>query len=762
MDKLNFWLLDYWYHVEFGHPTVYLSGFLDNGERVILRDEHHRPYFFVRLNKGETPDLDYSHEDIKYVKLKEDTFKRRWFMQVFGQVPDEIPSMAESVRDHGLKTYANDLYFSIVYTKDKGFVPCSWQKVYGIIEDEHELDGFTEFTIDVFKVIPYSDTPPKLYPISLDIECYNPLFGMPDSRVNPIIVMGLKANDKQKVFKAPTTGDSRRWDRLLLPLACDWCIDYHPDLYGTYNGNDFDWDYISDRSSIIGSAFDLGWNGAVPRRTEYSTISIEGYPAIDVYGYAWETGSKRKTQYRVHEWMAKNKMVPKRKYYEIDRDHIAYMWDNSQEDEVIQHCESDITCSHDILTSVLPFAIELSRVSNVPIDQCLSVSEKTLIENYLYRWADKLGYVIPNTVERELEGSKGAIVLSPVAGIHHNVVVFDFKSMHPNIAVKNNISFETYQNGEWLKEPKGLFTYAVENLIREVGEAKKKFKTKYTTKYAGEVQAIKRIARAASPHGYLGGRYARWYSYEAKVQQLKIVRKVALKTIFLLRRHGFNVIYGDTDSMFVPFKTIDKGRIERVMSLIQKEVGMEVDYEVYNKIFFTEAKKKYIYLDKNDEINFVGFETARGDWSPIATRTQTKIANIVIRQEDPEKALRYAILVVKTIKNNPIEDFIISKRLSKSLEKYEGNLSHVEVAKRKGTDISGAVEYVIGQGNVRRPQSERARHISEVKSLADLDMDYYVNNQVIAAAGRILGYFIPDFAERIKESTKGYKVFEVA
>jgi DNA polymerase I len=737
LEIFRFWLLDIWYEVHNNKPIVYLSGFDDTGQKVILADDSQRPFFFAKTFKH-TPTDEY---------LKENSFKPKRFQRIYTQLPGQVPEEASYYRDDDCQTYSNDIYFTVVYSIEKGFVPCSWHDVkFEYVGDKSHLDfGFTIIQCRVKRATTIKGDPPKLSPLTLDIECYNPDGGMPNADVDPIIVMGLKTDKEQTVLKAKSETDFR-----LLDDTVGFCLEQNPNAYITYNGNDFDWDYITTRCDVNGLDFPIGFDASSPFRTEYGTIGVNAHPAIDVYGYARHVGSKRKTLYRVHEWMHKNKMVPERKYYEIDRNRIAYMWDNGQQEEVLKHCESDITCAHDIAKAVIPFAIALSRISKVPIDQCLSVPEKVLEEHYLFRIAHKNGYIIPNSDDHGEYPTKGAVVLPPVKGLHHNVAVFDFKSMHPNLAVKNNISFETYANGKWIPEPKGMMTIAMEELLEDLAEAKKQFKTKYSSKYSGEIQAIKTITRAMCPHAYLGYRYARWYSRIAKEEHLRIVRKTLFKTTSFLRSKGLKVIYGDTDSLFVPMKSNNENLRKAICRLILNHTGMEADSEFYSKVFFTEAKKKYIYLDESGEIHFVGFENARGDWSPLATRTQDKVAKIVMREEDIDKAVKFTSLMLQSLPHRPLKDFVIMKHLSKPIEEYAGTHAHVEIAKRHGVEIDGAIEYVVVNGDPKSSLASRARHPSEVKSLQELDLRYYRENQIKAAAGRILSYFVEGFDKKVK------------
>jgi DNA polymerase I len=678
-ETLDFWLLDLWYIPEDGIPVVYLSGFLGSGEKVVLRDSTFKPHFFtdMKTNRGEL------------VRLRENSFKRKPFWKIETQLPYQVPKEAENYVLQGYRVFASDIYFTQVYMKGRGFKPSSWHEIKAKVRNEYEFDGLLNIEFKPKKVETFKEAPPKLKLGSIDIESYNPMGGMPDVEEDPIIVFGIKVGNKKIMFFSTERDRGIPLDAYLLEDARDKIRDLNLDVPFTYNGNDFDWDYITERSDINGVPFDIGLFRTVPRRTEYSTIGISGRPTVDLYGYAPHVGSKRKRLPDVHYWLQKEGILPKRKFKFIDRDRIAEFWDNGQEDEVIEHCESDITFTHDLGEYVLPFALTLSRITNVPLDECLSVPETVLMDSYLYRYADKLGYVIPNRESRKKIGSKGAIVFLPKIGIIKNVGIADFISMYPEVGIKYNISFETFVGDKPTKRKKGMFVVAMEDLLVELVEVKKRFGRKYSAKYAGEVQAVKVLARALSPHGYLGYHRARWYSLKAKEYELRKCRLTILKTAWLLEKAGFSVVYGDTDSVFL--ENVTKDDMEEACEIVEKEMNLPIDYEIYPKVFFTEAQKRYIYLDSEGKVHFVGFERIRGDWCNLAKKVQGIVATIVLKEENVDKAVRYLRFVLKNIKSFPKEDFMLVKGLGQPVEYYEGKHAHVEVAKRCGTDISGDV-----------------------------------------------------------------------
>ena len=131
----------------------------------------------------------------------------------------------------------------------------------------------------------------------------------------------------------------------------------------------------------------------------------------------------------------------------------------------------------------------------------------------------------------------------------------------------------------------------------------------------------------------------------------------------------------------------------------------------------------------------------------LAKEAQEKVLEIVLKEKDVEKALKYVKKVIHDLRDNkvPLDKVIIFTQLQKDIGAYESIGPHVAVAKRmqeQGVEVGVGtlVKFVVtkGSGIIR----DRAKLPEEV-SVEDYDPDYYINNQVIPAVERIfavLGY----------------------
>ena len=208
----------------------------------------------------------------------------------------------------------------------------------------------------------------------------------------------------------------------------------------------------------------------------------------------------------------------------------------------------------------------------------------------------------------------------------------------------------------------------------------------------------------------------------------------------------------------------DKKDIDRFAEKINLELPglMELEYEgLYPRGLFVSAKmssfgakKKYALLSEEGDIKVKGFESVRRNTSVIAKEVQSKVFEIVLKEEDNEKALKYVKSVISKLKDKKIkvDKVVIQTQLTKDIDDYDNISPHVAVAlrmekKKMPVGPGVLVRYVIKSG--KEKISERARLPDEIKK-EEYDADYYINNQVLPSVEKIfevLGYEKDDIIE---------------
>ncbi|MDY6777398.1 MAG: DNA polymerase domain-containing protein, partial [Candidatus Nanohaloarchaea archaeon] len=260
--------------------------------------------------------------------------------------------------------------------------------------------------------------------------------------------------------------------------------------------------------------------------------------------------------------------------------------------------------------------------------------------------------------------------------------------------------------------------------------------------------ALKTLSNAF--YGYLGYSSARWYSRPCAEATTYLGREYIHETIDIAEEMGLEVVYGDTDSVFLKGEDVavkaDEFQ-ERVNSHLPEFMELELEGNFVRGLFtYTEsgqgAKKKYALLGEDGSVKITGFEQVRRDWSRIAKQTQEEVIRKVL-ENDVEGAVEAVKKTIQRLQDGevPVEDLKIYTGMTKKPENYDTKAPHVEAAKRaieRGVEISpgDTVDYVVtaGGGSI----SDRA----ELTRFADsYDASYYIDNQVIPVSLRVLKVF---------------------
>jgi DNA polymerase Pol2 len=379
--------------------------------------------------------------------------------------------------------------------------------------------------------------------------------------------------------------------------------------------------------------------------------------------------------------------------------------------------------------------------------------------------------------EREAKGLKGALVLDPMSGLHTNCVVYlDFKSMYPSIFISYNICpttlLESGEKVDFMETPTGsrfvkkdvrvgIMPRIVKMLIEERDKVKNKMKASQDDDEVrllnAKQEALKVVAN--SFYGYTG--YVR-----AKLYFLQIANSITGCGRYLIQKTrdtvegsaGYKVIYGDTDSIMVDAKTKDIGEAWGVGKKIEKDVNdffnglIQIKIESVFKTLLILTKKRYAGLSMEkkgdawkEKIVMKGIETVRRDWCDLTGETLGSILQIILKDQDPKKAMEYMKNVVTDLEKNrvAIEKLVVTKSVSKALGQYKGVQPHIEVVKKmrkrdaaSAPGIGDRVGYVIVQGS--QLTSERAEDPAYVKSKGlKIDSKYYIENQILPPLERV-------------------------
>jgi DNA polymerase elongation subunit (family B) len=237
---------------------------------------------------------------------------------------------------------------------------------------------------------------------------------------------------------------------------------------------------------------------------------------------------------------------------------------------------------------------------------------------------------------------------------------------------------------------------------------------------------------------------------------------------------GSQIIYGDTDSIFINFHIKDENgndRVDREALIKSIELGKKaatvindnvpkpqaIVYEKTFHPFILVAKKKYVgllYEENPDEssLKSMGIVLKRRDNAPIVKIVVGGIINSIIETKNADLAISYTkdVLNKLMIGKYAIDKFIISKAL-KAKYKNPKSIPHKVLADRMGErdpgnkpQINDRIPFVyvvkkLPKKQKKVLQGELVEHPEYVnKNSLKIDYMYYLEHQIIKPASQIL------------------------
>ncbi|MEM2102277.1 MAG: DNA polymerase domain-containing protein [Candidatus Bathyarchaeia archaeon] len=768
--KKVFWLLDVNYEVKPGQPELWMWGIDETAKRILIIDKQFQTYFYIIPKEQTSPDTiiervrQDKHEYPTITKME--IVDKKYFgkpvkaIKVYCQNPEDVTNYAKNIQktndvEHCLET---DIRYSIRYLIDNNVIPCGWHEI-----EVEEAKTTIKAQIDkVYEAktypqhIPETRVPP-LRILGFSIICYSEK-GTAKPDKNPVVIISVTANNGEiHQFTAEELDD-----KTIIESFVAYVKEFDPDVIVGYGSNSHDWQYLAARAKKHGVKFLIDRTETEPHPSVYGHVSVTGRANVDLFDYADEFPEvKLKTLENLADYLGVMKVKDRTIIEETD---IADYWQNKQKRPLLlKYSQENTTCVLGIAKAILDFAIQLSSLVGLPLDHVGTAAVGFRVERYLIREAFKKDELIPQRQERPYIPYAGAVVLAPKPGMHENVAVLDFKAMYPSLMIAYNISPDTYISPEepispnnvntapdvkhrFRKEPAGFYKEILFNLIQTRDEIRRRLskldpKTPEYRALDARQKAVKIITNAL--YGYAGWTGARWYIKPVAEAATAWGRDTIQKTITLAQKMGLTIIYSDTDSVFVKN---EPEKISKFAEEIRKSLGLEIKPDkTYTRILFTEAKKRYCGLLPNGELDMVGLEVVRGDWANVAKNLQEKILEVLLKEKTPQKAVKLTREHIQNMRERkiPYKDFIIWKTLTKPLEEYKVKAPHVEAARlleKEGLTLSfgDKIGYVITAGEGKLYTRAKPYMLA---SYDDLDIEYYVTNQAIPAASRILAMF---------------------
>jgi len=641
-----------------------------------------KPYFFIVEPGEEVKEALSSDDDVLAMDERElwTGGRTRTCLKVTIRFPFDVPRYRKKWMEKGYTILAADIPFihRFYYDLDLG----SYMVIDG--EEVRSGDYTTDRVVEVSRLESVEPFKVRLKVLSFDIEnsIRSGELYMVGHTVGWLPVREEGSLASGHVVPSPEMDEQMEREDMIIQGLEDIIAEEDPDIITGYNIDGYDIPHILRRAKTLSiEGLRMGRDHSFVDGQGYRSWRARGRIIVDAW---WE--AKRTFRPKKETLESVSLMLLGEGKDDIDTSIIEEEWKNRRE-EVIHYCERDAELALRILdrTQSLKKAMALSYVARLPLFEILSGTTSTLIDSILIREADRKAIGIPLT-RREKKTSKieGAYVHAIEPGLYHWVIVLDFRSMYPSLMIEKNICFTTLTDrregtvkapieGVYFLPPeerKGLVPSILERLMDErqgIKDAMRKASDQDEREYLNGLQeAIKVLMN--SFYGVFASYFYRFTDRSIGSSITAFARESIRSIIRTLQEEGLEVIYSDTDSVFVrsPHDSLEP-TIEYGSELSRRFSGGEriLEFEKVFSSFFTHGKKKR-YVGKvvwpSEELVVRGYEMRRTDSFDLQSEALSKVFELILEGRKDE-ALSYSRKIVQSVRSGevPREKLVISR-----------------------------------------------------------------------------------------------------
>jgi len=585
---------------------------------------------------------------------------------------------------------------------------------------------------------------PVMRRVALDIEVYSPIATRvpdPEEASQPVICASLVDSDgKKRVLLLKREGieggdlnlpkdvimefyDS---EREMLQAIFN-ALNKYPFVI-TFNGDDFDLNYLYHRAKNLRFL-----RNDVPIERGQKICSLKYGVHIDLYRfflnrsiqiYAFGQKYRNVTLDEVAQaLLGKTKIELTKPVSELSYGELA------------RYCLNDAEITLELTSYnnnlVMKLLMILTRISRMPMEDVSRQGVSKWIRSFMYYEHRRRNMLIPNsddiiaargttTTRAMIKGKKymGAIVVKPVPGVHFNIAVMDFQSLYPSIIKVYNLGYQTVrcvheeckdnivpETPHWVCKKHRALESALIGALRDLRvrwykpKSKDKSLQSEQREWYNVIQSALKVILNAS-YGVFGAEIFDLYCPPAAEATSAIGRNIITLTINKARELGIEVIYGDTDSLFLKNPTPE--RIKELSEWAEKTLGMELDVDKYYRYaVFSSRKKNYLGVLEDGSVDVKGL-TGKKRHIPLFIKRYFDAIEIILSQvktpaefeaakKDIERTIRECYMKLKNREWEDINDLAFEVVLGKLPEAYTKTTpQHVKAAlilQAKGTEL---------------------------------------------------------------------------
>lgn len=489
---------------------------------------------------------------------------------------------------------------------------------------------------------------------------------------------------ERKAFRLRNASERALLEEFVRTVAED-----DPDILTGYNIGGYDVPLLMERAKVVGlESLPLGRERSGPREMGDRLWKVAGRVVADAW---WEARRQLRPKQETLQFVARTLLGDSK--LPVDRRNIDEEWARDPE-RVMEYCEHDADLALRILGRLraVEKAADLATVARLPLEEGLNGRTSLFIDAMLIPRADARGVGVPMSHRGGREAPiEGGYVHAIRPGMYRWVVVLDFKSMYPSIIISRNLCFTTLSpegttvapSGARFLTPsvrRGIIPEILEELLADRDrfrrEARSAPNDELVEYYDGLQNAVKVLMN--SFYGVLASSFYRFTNKEIGSAITAFAREAITTIIRNLEADGNEVVYSDTDSVFVrsPVETLEGARAfgESIAKRFTHE-GVTFEFQsVYGAFFSHGAKKRYVGRTAwpKEDLIVRGYETRRTDAFDFQSQALMEVFDLVLRG-DTDAAVRRARELVGAVRNRevPVERLVIARAVREESEYNE-------------------------------------------------------------------------------------------
>ncbi|RLI58130.1 MAG: DNA-directed DNA polymerase I [Candidatus Thorarchaeota archaeon] len=647
-------------------------------------------------------------------------------------------------------TYDSGLVPGLMYQiEDGNLIPCPPdvdEKVLREFKDTIQEEDL-ELMISTYSPMFFTEVP-DIRRLAVDIEVFAPTANrVPDANraVQPVTAIGLSDSDgfnqcfvlKRKGHeegeRGPDFPDDLEiiyfYDEAEMLVEAFKIIDQYP-IVLTFVGDSFDFSYLYHRAKNLKVDIDrycpIRIKGASEPRRQQAVlirgIHVDMYkffsnPSVKIYALSGKY--QRENLDTIAEGLLGERKlklstsIASLPYYEL----AHYCWLDANLVMRFTQYENHL---------LLRLIVLLMRISRMSMDEVTRFYISSWIQSLFRQEHRSRGILIPRRIDIDSmkqtdahteamiggKAFKGAIVIDPVPGVHFNATVLDFASLYPTIMKTHNISYETVdcpheecrnatdnkvpETDHWIcTKRRGMISQTI-GFFRDTRvkwfkpRSKDRSLDERTRNWYTVVEKALKVFVNAS-YGVTGAPHFELFCMPAAESVTAYGRDAMMRTKAKSEEMGIQVLYGDTDSVFLDNPTLEQQ--EELVKWSREELGIDLEVEkTYKYVALSDRKKNYIGVYSDGRVDVKGLSGKKRNTPDFAQEAFKEMLQILSRVDDPEgfEAAREEIReVVNRVldrlegKAEPYspEELAFRVQITKPLSAYETDIQHVRAAK---------------------------------------------------------------------------------